>query len=96
MPEFEFTKDIKYTTWWREFYTVQADNIDEAIKIVAEEKVDSDDGSSEEIDDCLQRMTADENGGMATEQIFKGHDKPFNDRNILWSNTKQFKAKKDE
>ena len=40
MPIFKLKKDEKIETWWRDYYEIEADSLEEAIEIVLSGEVD--------------------------------------------------------
>ena len=93
MEQFNLVKDSKYTTWWRDYYTIEAESLEEAIKIATDEYT-YEAIYSEEIDECLENMTIEQNQGNCTVEVFDSHDKPF--MNAIWNNVKLFNTDKDE
>ena len=40
MPIFKLEKDEKIETWWRDYYEIEADSLEEAIEIILSGEVD--------------------------------------------------------
>ena len=40
MPIFKLKKDEKIETWWRDYYEIEADSLEEAIEIILSGEVD--------------------------------------------------------
>lgn len=40
MPIFKLKKDEKIETWWRDYYEIEADSIEEAVEIILSGEVD--------------------------------------------------------
>ena len=40
MPIFRLKKDEKIETWWRSYYEIEAESIEDAVRIIVEEEID--------------------------------------------------------
>jgi len=73
MENFNLYVDRKSTVWEREYYNVEAENIQEATKKILDYDCDLDD--SEILYETLEYMDVDENDGESTLEIFDDSDK---------------------
>jgi len=73
MKNFNLYVDRKSTVWEREYYNVEAENIQEATKKILDYDCDLDD--SEILYETLEYMDVDENDGESTLEIFDDSDK---------------------
>jgi len=95
MPKFQLTRDSKYTTWWRDYYVVEADSKEEAIRLITEGIVDPEECISHEIDDALQLVYPEElSPKQVCTEIFEGHDKPF--ITPIWNDVNKLKVNENE
>ena len=86
MKSFDFYLDTKVTTWYRTPFEIEASSLEEA-KQKAIEFVKEDEHSSiswEQIDETIEVMSVDENGGESTEELYYESSK-----NMVWDNTKK-------
>lgn len=75
MKKFEFHVDQKVTTWYRETHVVEAENYDKAEEMMKKAFLNEDEEyeyfvHQEEIDNTLEDMTPEENGGQTTRELF--------------------------
>lgn len=66
MPVFKLKRDEKYETWWRDFFEVEADTIEEAINLIKEGEIDPYDSEilPHFSQDPLEREIYNEDGDM--------------------------------
>lgn len=64
---YNFYKDNKFTVWGREYYTVEADSQEEAIKMCKDGIGVND---FEILNDTLEYMTKNSNGGEDVEELY--------------------------
>jgi hypothetical protein len=90
MKKFELVVHKKYTTWWADYYEIEAESLKEAANLIIEDQVDA--WNMEEIDDALEWMHPEENDclceGQPTMEIFDPND-PKNKLGLihpLWDN----------
>lgn len=81
---FNFHLDTKVTTWYRTEFEIEATTIEEAQKKAIEfrERGDNTELPWEHIDETLEGMIPDENGGEPTEELYDENG------NVIWDNTK--------
>ena len=83
MKTFKFYQDIKCTIWRRQYFEIEAENVDEAKRIAMKfrdsDAVDSDEFERSELDyDTEELMLPSENGGQETIQLYlRGEEYPF-------------------
>ena len=72
MKKFDFFLDQKVTTWMRTDFEVEAEDLNEAVKIAKEklESGDLDDIAWQEIDDTKEVLQPKDNGGESTAEIY--------------------------
>lgn len=75
MKKFELYKDSKCTVWFREYYSVEAETIEEAVEKIVSDEVES--NSSEFLYDTAEFLVPEENDGFATEEIYEGSDQYY-------------------
>lgn len=75
MKKFELYKDSKCTVWFREHFTVEAENMDEAIKKIISEKAEP--YYNEFLFDTSEPLTPEDNDGFATEEIYCGAEQYY-------------------
>ena len=86
MKSFDFYLDTKVTTWYRTPFEIEANSLEEA-KQKAIEFVKEDEHSSiswDQVDETIEVMSVDENGGESTEELYYESSK-----NMIWDNTKK-------
>ena len=91
MQKFEFYLDQKVTTWMRTEFEVEAETIEEAKKLAIQQYKDGDldEISWDEVDECKEVMTVEENGGFSTAEIYyvddeaKGMDEFYSNKTNL-------------
>jgi len=86
MKSFDFYLDTKVTTWYRTPFEIEASSLEEA-KQKAIEFVKEDEHSSiswDQVDETIEVMSVDENGGESTEELYYESSK-----NMIWDNTKK-------
>lgn len=86
MKTFDFYLDTKVTNWYRTPFEIEANSLDEA-KQKAIEFVKNDEQSSiswEQVDETIEVMSVDENGGESTEELYYESSE-----NMIWDNTKK-------
>lgn len=95
MKTFNLVRDSKYTTWWRDFYEVKAETLEEAVKIIINLELRPDPIYEDELDDSLERITPTENNGQITEEIFDRDDTQNSQEMIhsIWNDVTGFKPK---
>lgn len=76
MNEYTLYEDIKVETWRRYHYCVKAESLEEALKKVVNEEVDSYD--SEELYEVDYYMNPDENSGLPTREIYSDDQLLYN------------------
>jgi len=77
--EFNLYLDRKNTVWVREYFTVEADSLDEAMDQVINDEVSNDD--CETLYDTMEYMLPEENDSYSTEELYNADtDK------IIWQN----------
>ena len=85
MKTFDFYLDTKVTTWYRTPFEIEADTLVEAqaraIKFV--ENDHHSELSWEHIDDTIEKMSVEDNGGESTDELYY---EPVGD--IIWANGK--------
>lgn len=64
---YNFYKDNKFTVWGREYYTIEADSKEEAIKM-CKDGIGAND--FEILSDTLEYMTKNSNGGEDVEELY--------------------------
>jgi hypothetical protein len=86
METFQFYKDEKMTIWYRGKFEVEANSEEEAIEMVKElektNKLDNYDVYWEILDDTMEGLTVEDNGGYSTGEIYTGSG------NMIWDNSK--------
>lgn len=84
MEKFNFFLDQKVTTWMRTDFEIEAESMEEAIRIAKEkyETGDLDEISWEEIDGVKEIMEVGDNGGQSTAEIYN------EDGNLIFDNVK--------
>ena len=86
METFNFYKDEKMTIWYRGKFEVEANSEEEAIEMVKElektNKLDNYDVYWEILDDTMEGLTVEDNGGYSTEEMYTGSG------NMIWDNSK--------
>lgn len=72
MKTYEFFLDQKVSTWMRTEFEVEADNLNEAMKIAKEklERGDLEQIAWEEIDDTKEVLLPHDNNGQSTADLF--------------------------
>jgi hypothetical protein len=86
MKTFDFYLDTKVTNWYRTSFEIEASTLEEA-KQKAIQFVKDDEQSSiswEQVDETIETMSVDENGGESTEELYY---QPNAD--MIWDNTKK-------
>jgi hypothetical protein len=84
MKTYDFYLDTKVTTWYRTPFSIMA-NSEEDAKQLAIDFIKNDDHSEyswEQIDDTIEGMSVEDNGGYSTEEIYTGSG------NMIWDNSK--------
>ena len=88
--EFEFSYDQKVTNWYRTEFTIEANNLEEAkekaIEFVKNGSVDS--IGWDEVENGIEYISVDENGGNPTNVLFCDSD----DFNEVWNNQNESKV----
>jgi hypothetical protein len=84
MATFNFNTDEKKTIWYRKYFTIEAETLEEAkakaIKIEQEgEWIEGADW--EQLTDTCEELSVYENGGMPTVELF------YNDDDCIWNNS---------
>lgn len=84
--KYKLIKDTKETRWWRQWYSIEANSLKEAIEIAKDPNTE--DVYGEEIGDCCESMTPYENNGEPTEEIYwDDHPQRSNrDRILVYDN----------
>ena len=85
MKTFDFYLDTKVTTWYRTPFEIEAETLEEA-QAQAIKFVENDHHSElswEHIDDTIEKMSVEDNGGESTDELYYT---PVGD--IIWDNTK--------
>lgn len=77
MSLFKLYKDIKYTSWDRLYYILEAESVEEAIEKINNNLVDECDIKGLDI---YETMTPEENGGFSTIEILD------EDYNVIFKN----------
>lgn len=72
MNEFNLTEDVLTASWKRYKYTVEAETLDEAIRLVIDRKVDSE--SFEDLFDTETEIPIEDNSMCSTREIYVGDD----------------------
>lgn len=75
MKKFELYRDSKCTVWFREYFTVEAEDIEEAVAKINSDKVDP--TCNEFLYDTSEFLTPEENDGFATEEIYEGSEQYY-------------------
>lgn len=70
--EFQLYEDVKVATWRRYTYDVEAETLEEAVKLVKDGDVDCTD--MEEFYEDDDYLSPQENGGHATHEIYSAKD----------------------
>lgn len=70
--EFQLYEDVKVATWRRYTYDVEAETLEEAVKLVKDGDVDCTD--MEEFYEDNDYLSPRENGGRATHEIYSAKD----------------------
>lgn len=100
MQTFELKVHKKYTCWWEDHYEVEAETVEEAVKLITENAVDP--NYMQEIDDSLEWMYPEENDclseGQPTFEIYDPKDlrNKKGDIHPLWDNVKFFKTESND
>lgn len=69
MKEFHFFVDEKVNVWLRDYVTIEANSLEEAVEKVKDG--DYDDSTGEVLYDTTEYLTPEENGGQATLEIYE-------------------------
>ena len=74
---FDFYFDQKVTTWYRTEYTIKADSEEEAKQKAIEfmKRGDHIDIPWDHLDDCVECLTPEENGGESTMELYYSNDR---------------------
>jgi hypothetical protein len=84
LTTFNFHLDTKVTTWYRTEFEIKANSMEEAKQLAIGFHLEM--GTTElpweHIDETLERIMPDENGGEPTEELYD------EEGNIIWDNTK--------
>jgi hypothetical protein len=86
MKTFDFYLDTKVTNWYRTSFEIEANSLEEA-RQKAIEFVKDDEHSSiswEQVDETIEVMSVEENGGEPTEELYTEPD-----GNMVWDNTEK-------
>lgn len=77
MKTFDFFLDQKVTTWMRTDFSIEAEDLNEAVKIAKEKfhRGDLDEIGWQEIDDTKEVLLPSENGGEATAEIYNMNER---------------------
>lgn len=77
MKTFEFFLDQKVTTWMRTEFEVDANDLNEAVKIVKEKfhRGDLDEIGWQEIDNTKEVLHPSDNGGESTAEIYNMNER---------------------
>ena len=100
METFELVVHKKYTCWWEDCYQIEAETVEEAVKMITENKVDYYD--CKELDDTLEWMYPEENRCLSEAQPTMEIFDPTDPRNKIGSihsllnNVQFFKTEEDE
>lgn len=86
MPKFRLSLDQKETRWWRLDYDIEAETLEEAIDKIKDGNND-DYFYSEEVSDCSEPMSIEENGGEPTCEILHDSKTVWNNKDGLYPNT---------
>ena len=78
MTEFNLYKDTKYTNWYRQYYTVEAETLEEAINLIITNQVEC---YADEDLNCFESISPKENSDYPTVEIYTEGD-----NTILWDN----------
>ena len=84
LTTFNFHLDTKVTTWYRTEFEIEAESLEEATKKSIEfiKRGDHTEISWEHIDETIEGMKPDENGGEPTEELYDENS------TVIWDNTK--------
>lgn len=82
MKTFDLYMDTKYTNWYRQYYTVEAETLEEAIELITSNQVEC---YYEEDLCCEELISPEENCHASTKEIY--NDK---DNKILWDNVNKY------
>ena len=86
MKTFQFYKDEKMTIWYRGKFEVEAETEEKAIEKVkvlqTSNDIDNFDVYWEPLDDTIESLSVEDNGGESTEEMYT------NSGNMIWDNTK--------
>lgn len=77
MEKFGFKQDVKVSVWIRQSFTIEAENKEEALKMVEQFKTEDVSGEILEIDsetlwDTAELLYPEDNGGNCTIELFDG------------------------
>jgi hypothetical protein len=77
METFDFFLDQKVSTWMRTEFSIEADNLNDAVKIAKEklERGDIDEISWEEVDDTKEILLPCDNDNQSTAEMYYMNDK---------------------
>lgn len=79
MTKFKLYEDILFHSWYRYFYDVEANTIEEAIEKVKYGKVDC--YNAEQIREAIDELDLADNNGSPTREIYNDKDE------LMWNNT---------
>lgn len=85
MKTFDFHLYTKVTTWYRTDFEIESNSLEDA-KEKAIQFIKDDEQSSiswEQVDETIEVMSVEENGGKSTEELFYENDE------MIWDNTKK-------
>lgn len=84
MPKFEFYQEVKMKIWEKQFFTLEADTYEDALKFLEEHKNEEiawmnderiSDTFFEYESECSEAIPPSENNGCATKMIYKTDDR---------------------
>jgi hypothetical protein len=77
MKTFDFFLDQKVTTWMRTDFSIEAEDLNDAVKIAKEKfyRGDLDEIGWQEIDDTKEVLQLSENGGETTAEIYNMNER---------------------
>ena len=79
VEKFELYRDSKCTIWFREYFSIEAENREEAINKIISDKVVP--YCNEFLFDTSEMLTPEENENFSTEEIYEGSE-------LLYQNAK--------
>lgn len=79
---FDLYMDTKYTNWYRQYYTVEAETLEEAIELITSNQVEC--CANEDLD-YFESMSVEDNFNYPTVEIYNEVDNV-----ILWDNVNEY------